>query len=98
MATTRNDAKLQEEVDELKQELAALKDSIAQSAEEIDAKDVRRFLTREAKRMGFDREVDFDALRAEGARAARLVRRRPGTAVGLAAAVGFCVGLLAVRR
>ncbi len=98
MATTKTEVNLSEEMEELKRDISALKDSVAQQAEELNLKDLRHFLTQEAKRLGFERGVDMDALRAEGARAARMVRRRPGTSVGLVAAIGFCAGLLVARR
>lgn len=95
---TAPDIDIHEELKVLKQELADLKDSMAQSAARLDDKDVRRFLAQEAKRVGFDRDIDLDALRAEGDRAMRMIRRHPGTTVGLAAAIGFCTGLLIARR
>jgi ElaB/YqjD/DUF883 family membrane-anchored ribosome-binding protein len=89
---------LEKEFRAIKEEIEALKASLAEKADQIDPKEVRRYLAKEAKQLGFDRDIDLEALRTEGARAARLVRRYPGSTVGLAAAVGFCAGLLAARR
>jgi ElaB/YqjD/DUF883 family membrane-anchored ribosome-binding protein len=92
------DIDIHQELKELKQELADLKDSVARRAARLDEEDMRRFLATEAERVGFDRDIDLDALRAEGDRAVRMIRRHPGTTVGLAAALGFCTGLMIARR
>ena len=98
MSTEKTEAELAAELETLKTEIAELREEMARTAAEIDIKDLRRFLTQEAKRLGYDRDADLDELRAHGARAVRMARRNPGTAIGLAAAVGFCAGLLVVRR
>jgi ElaB/YqjD/DUF883 family membrane-anchored ribosome-binding protein len=89
---------LVKQIEDLKAQIDALKTALEEQAKSVDRKELRRFLTKEAKKLGFARDADLEALRAEGARAIRMVRRRPGTALGLAAAIGFCTGLVVSRR